>query len=306
MLAGGVGAARYLSGQVLVTPPEEVTAVVNVADDVELHGLHVSPDIDTVIYTLSGSIDTERSWGLAGETWHALTELRALGLDAWFNLGDRDIGTHLFRTTLLGRGLTLSEVTARLAEAHGLRCRVIPVSDDPVRTKVTLADGPEVGFQEYFVRLAHAVVISAVRFEGVETARPAPGVLTSIADADAVVIAPSNPVVSIGPILAMPEIVAALEARRDHNVAVSPIISGKTVKGPAARMMQELGEDADVTGVARRYRNVIGTLVIDEADAAKAPEVEALGLRAVVAPTIMSSSTAAAELARRAVAAVGS
>ena len=306
VLAGGVGAARYLAGQLLVTPPTDVTAVVNVADDIELHGLHVSPDIDTVIYTLSGAIDPERGWGLADETWNALSELRALGIDAWFNLGDRDIGTHLFRTTLLREGLSLSDVTARLAAARGLGCRVLPASDQRIETRVTLASGDEVGFQDYFVRLGHNVAISKVRFAGVEAARPAPGVLEAIADADVVVIAPSNPVVSIGPVLAVGGVAEALAARRERTVAVSPIVAGAAIKGPAARMLRELGEEASVVGVARRYRDVAGALVIDEADADLACAVADAGVRAVVAPTIMSSPEAAAELARRTVAAVSS
>ena len=304
VLAGGVGAARYLAGQLLVTPPTDVTAVVNVADDIELHGLHVSPDIDTVIYTLSGAIDPDRGWGLADETWNALSELRALGIDAWFNLGDRDIGTHLFRTTLLREGLSLSDVTARLAAARGLGCRVLPASDQRIETRVTLASGDEVGFQDYFVRLGHNVAISKVRFAGVEAARPAPGVLEAIADADVVVIAPSNPVVSIGPVLAVGGVAEALAARRERTVAVSPIVAGAAIKGPAARMLRELGEEASVVGVARRYRDVAGALVIDEADADLASAVADAGVRAVVAPTIMSSPEAAAELARRTVAAV--
>ena len=306
VLSGGVGAARYLAGQLLVTPATDVTAVVNVADDVELHGLHISPDIDTVIYTLSGAIDTGRGWGLADETWNALGELRALGLDAWFNLGDRDIGTHLFRTTLLREGRSLSDVTARLASARGVGCRVLPVSDQRIETRVTLASGDEIGFQEYFVRLAHGVAISGLRFAGVDEAQAAPGVLDTVAAADVVVIAPSNPVVSIGPVLAVRGVTEALAARRERNVAVSPIVAGAALKGPADRMLRELGEESSVVGVARRYRDVVATLVIDEADAELAPAVAATGVRPVVAPTVMSSPEAAAELARRTIAAVAS
>ena len=319
VLAGGVGAARYLVGQLLAAAPQDVTAVVNVADDVEMHGLHVSPDIDTVIYTLSGAIDPARGWGLAEETWNAMDSLRDYGLEAWFNLGDRDIGTHLFRTTLLRAGLRLSEVTARLGAARGLGCRVLPASDDRVETRVTLAAnvtseargsemlyraGDEIGFQEYFVRLAHNVAVSAVRFAGVAEARPAPGVLEAIADADVVVLAPSNPIVSIGPILEVPGVAEALQARRERNVAVSPIVAGSTIKGPADRMMRELGHESSAVGVARLYRAVVGALVIDEQDAALAPSVAAAGVRAVVAPTIMSSPQAARELAVRTVGAV--
>ncbi len=309
VIAGGVGAARYLTGQLQVTPAPEVTAVVNVADDVELHGLHISPDIDTVIYTLSGAIDRNRGWGLADETWNALNELRALGLDAWFSLGDRDLATHMFRTTLLSQGRSLSEVTARLAEARGLRCRVMPVSDQPIETRVTLAATRheaqrEVGFQEYFVRLGHQPDVAAVRFEGIEAARPAPGVLEAIRDADVVVIAPSNPVVSIGPVLAVPGVSEALAARRDRNVAVSPIVAGAALKGPADRMLRSLGEEPSAVGVARLYRDFISKLVIDEADAALADTVAAMGVQPVVTQTIMSSPQAASALAQATVAAV--
>ncbi len=313
VLAGGVGAARYLTGQLQVTPPSDVTAIVNVADDVNMHGLHVSPDIDTVIYTLSGAIDPERGWGLKGETWRALEALRSYGIDAWFNLGDRDIGTHMFRTMLLNSGVSLSEVTERLARARGMDCRIVPVSDDPIETRVTLASdaiagtadsprsyvaGEEIGFQEYFVRLAHDVAISGVRFAGIERARPAPGVLDAIADAQVVVIAPSNPIVSIGPILAVPGVRQALMARRERNVAVSPIVAGATLKGPADRMMDELGFESSVAGVAEIYRDVAGTLVIDNSDDRLASAVEDHGVRAVVTPTVMSSADVAAELAR--------
>lgn len=308
VLSGGVGAARYLAGQIRVTPPERVAAVVNVADDVTLHGLRVSPDLDTIVYTLAGLVNPATGWGRADETWNALGELRACGLDAWFALGDRDLGTHLFRTSLLAQGLPLSEITARIAAARGLKCRVLPVSDDPIETRVTLAagdgGGAEVGFQEYFVKLGHGVAVSEVRFDGIEAARPGPGVLEAIESADVVVIAPSNPVVSIEPVLAVPGIREAVAARRDGNVAVSPIVAGAALKGPTARMLQELGSSADVASIARLYRDLVSALVIDEADADRAGEVAAEGVRPVVAPAVMSSPEAAAALARRTVAAV--
>ncbi len=308
VLSGGVGAARYLAGQVLVTPPERVAAVVNVADDVTLHGLRVSPDLDTIVYTLAGLVNPSTGWGRADETWSALGELRACGLDAWFALGDRDLGTHLFRTSLLAQGLRLSEITARIAAARGLRCRVLPVSDDPIETRVTLAagegGGAEVGFQEYFVKLGHDVAVSKVRFDGIEAARPGPGVLEAIESADVVVIAPSNPVVSIEPVLAVPGIREAVAARRGGNVAVSPIVAGAALKGPTARLLRELGSSADVASIARLYRDLVSALVIDEADAARAGAVAAEGVRPVVAPAVMSSPEAAAALARRTVAAV--
>lgn len=299
VLTGGVGGARYLTGQISVTPPTKITAVVNIADDVTLHGLHISPDIDTIIYTLAGMADTERGWGLAGDTWHTIDELRTLGVDAWFNLGDRDIGTHLFRTSLLRQGLSLSEVTVRLAKARGLNCNVLPVSNDPVQTKIILASGKEIDFQEYFVRLSHDVAIAGVRFAGVKQARPAPGVLAAINNADLVVIAPSNPVVSIDPILSIPDIFDTLSKRREYTIAISPIISGKALKGPADRMMRELGEDASVTGVASRYRRIAKTLVIDTKDSCLSSAVEKAGMEVIVAPTIMHSTKAAADLVRR-------
>lgn len=309
VLSGGVGAARYLAGQLRVTPPEQVTAVVNVADDVIRHGLHVSPDLDTVVYTLAGVVNPSTGWGRADETWTALGELRACGLDAWFALGDRDLGTHLFRTSLLAEGLPLSEVTARIAAARGLRCRVLPASDDRIETRITLGSGErsgtEVGFQEYFVKLGHDVAVSKVRFDGIEAARPGPGVLEAIESADVLVIAPSNPVVSIGPVLAVPGIREAVAGRRDRNVAVSPIVAGAALKGPTARMLRELGSSASVAAIARLYRDLVSALVIDEADAARAGEVRAEGVRPVVAPAVMSSPEAAAALARRTVASVG-
>ena len=296
-LAGGVGAARLLRGLVHVVPAPEVTAVVNTGDDEVLHGLHIAPDLDTVTYTLAGVNDNERGWGLAGETWHAMEALERLGGDAWFRLGDRDLATHLFRTDRLREGAALSEVTLEIVRALGVEVHVVPMSDDPVRTRVTLADGPEISFQEYFVRHRHALAITAVRFEGAARATPAPGVLDAIAAADRVVVCPSNPIVSIGPILAVPGLADALADRRADVVAVSPIIAGAALKGPADRMLSELGLEATVVAVARFYREMIGTLVIDEADASLAHDVAATGVGCVVAPTVMHTLQHAASLA---------
>jgi LPPG:FO 2-phospho-L-lactate transferase len=313
VLAGGVGAARLLSGLVQVTNPATITAVVNVGDDLELHGLHISPDIDTVIYTLAGAINTETGWGLAGESWKAMETMRRYGGAAWFNLGDRDLGTHLYRTQRLGEGATVAEVTAEIAAAWGLALAVVPVSNDPVRTHVLVVDDPvgapdgvEVGFQEYFVQRHHDVPVRGVRFAGAEAARPAPGVLETIIDAEQIVIAPSNPIVSIGPLFAVPGIHDAVKARRSRVVAVSPIVAGAALKGPADRMMTELGHEASVVGVARLYAGVASTLVIDEADAELAGAVEAEGVRCVVAPTIMRDAAAAAALGRVVLGALGS
>ena len=298
VLAGGVGAARLLSGLIQVVDPAELTAVVHTGDDLVLHGLEISPDLDTVTYTLAGAIDPERGWGLAGESWQAMESLRRFGGDAWFNLGDRDLGTHLYRTTRRREGATLSEVTAEITAAWGLGLRLLPVTDDPLQTRVTVETDGEIGFQEYFVQRQHSVAVSAVRFDGAATAAPAAGVLDAIASSGRVVIAPSNPIVSIGPLLAVPGVRDAVVARRDDVVAVSPIVAGAALKGPADRLMTELGHEASVVGVARIYAELAGTLVIDEADAELADAVEAEGVRCVVAPTIMSSPQRSAALAR--------
>ncbi|MEO7429457.1 MAG: 2-phospho-L-lactate transferase [Acidimicrobiales bacterium] len=296
VLAGGVGAARLLAGLVQVQPPGELTAIVNVGDDIELHGLHISPDLDTVTYTVAGAIDTDRGWGLAGETWHAMEALRRYpSARAWFNLGDRDLGTHLYRTDRLRSGASLSTVTAEIAEAWGLGLRLLPVSDDPVRTRVTIAEG-EIDFQEYFVHRQHDVAVTAVRFEGASAASPAPGVLDAISTATRILIAPSNPIVSIEPVLAVPGVRGAVAQRRQDVVAISPIIAGAALKGPADRLLRELGHESSVVGIARIYAPLAATLVIDEADADHAAAVEAEGIRCLVAPTIMRGPSEAAAL----------
>jgi len=302
VLAGGVGAARYLIGALEAFSPADTTAIVNVGDDIVMHGLCISPDLDTCTYTLAGAIDPIRGWGLVDETWQAMEVLGSYGGESWFGLGDRDLGTHLHRTDRLTAGATLTEVTREIADRWGVRCSLLPVSDDRVSTMVTLTDGREITFQEYFVRLAHDVEVASIRFDGVEAARPAPAVLEAIRSADSLVIAPSNPIVSIGPVLAVPGVRAAVAARRDHNVAISPIIGGKALKGPADRMLAELGQESSVVGVARIYRDLVSALIIDEVDSHLASEVEAEGIRAVVTPTIMSQPGVAASLARTAVA----
>jgi LPPG:FO 2-phospho-L-lactate transferase len=305
-LAGGVGAARFLAGLTAVVDPSEVTAVVNTGDDLELHGLWISPDLDTVIYTLAGAINPETGWGLTGESWQAMDALRryqdvrppiSRAATTWFGLGDRDLATHLYRTARRREGATLSEVTAEIAAAWGLRLRLLPMSDDPVPTMVTVASG-EIGFQDYFVGLRHSVAVSAVRFAGAEAARPAAGVLEAIEEAEVVVICPSNPLVSIGPIRAVPGVEQAIIARRSRVVAISPIVAGAAIKGPADRMLAELGHEASVVGVARLYAPLAATLIIDVADAKLAGAVEAEGLTCVVAPTMMTGPLEAAALAK--------
>ncbi len=298
VLAGGVGAARLLAGLVRVVPPSEVTAVVNTGDDVVMHGLHICPDLDTVTYTLAGADHPETGWGLAGETWQAMGSLGRYGGDTWFNLGDLDLGTHLYRTGNLASGVGLAEITAAITAGWGLEPMLLPMTEDRVATMVTLAGGDEVGFQEYFVRLRHDVPVSSVRFDGAEASSPGPGVLKAITGADIVVVAPSNPIVSIGPLLAVPGIVDAVRARRDHTVAVSPIIAGAALKGPADRLMRELGHEASVVGVARIYHDIASCLIIDSADADLAGAVEAEGMVCVVTDTIMSSPDVTADLAK--------
>ena len=298
VLAGGVGAARYLRGALEAFGPANVAAVVNVGDDVTLHGLRISPDLDTCTYTLAGAIDPERGWGLVDESWQAMAELGRYGGETWFGLGDRDLGTHLYRTGRLAQGASLTEITGEITRAWGLGCRLLPVTDDPVGTRVTLADGSEIGFQEYFVRLHHDVEVRSVRVAGVDDASPSAAALEAITTATTLVIAPSNPIVSIGPVLAVPGIAEAVRARRAHNVAVSPIIGGRALKGPADRMLRELGEESTVVGVARRYRDLAATLVVDEVDAHLVDEIEAVGMRAIAMPTIMSEPGVAAALAR--------
>ena len=309
VLAGGVGAARFLAGLVRAVDPAGVTAIVNVGDDLERHGLHISPDLDTVTYTLAGAINPETGWGLAGETWQAMATLARYGGEDWFRLGDRDLGTHLYRTGRLAAGDTLSAITADITAAWDIGAHLVPATDDRLRTKVTIAgddegDDLEVDFQSYFVGRQHAVPVRSVRFDGAESARPAHAALAALAGADAVVVAPSNPVVSIGPVLAVPGIEAAVEARREQTVAISPIVGGAALKGPADRMLRELGHEASAVGIARLYAPLCATLVIDRVDADLAPAVEAEGVRCVVTDTIMGDARAAARLAGEVLAAV--
>ncbi|MEY2426621.1 MAG: 2-phospho-L-lactate transferase [Actinomycetota bacterium] len=305
-LAGGVGAAKMLRGVMRVTDPSSITAIVNTGDDVVLHGLHVSPDLDTITYTLAEAINPETGWGLAEETWQAMTALDRYNGLTWFRLGDQDLATHLYRTQRLRDGLGLCAVTREITDAWGLGLRLLPVTEDSLETRVTVEDEGEIGFQEYFVGRQHNVTVTAVRFAGAEAARPGPGVLEAIADAEVVLVCPSNPIVSIGPLLAVPGVRAAIEARRADSVAVSPIVAGAALKGPADRMLRELGHDASVVGVARLYRDLAATLVVDEADRDLAGAVENAGMRCVVAPTVMRSAEDAAALAEVALSAAGS
>ena len=311
VIAGGVGAARMLRALLQVVDASEVTAIVNVGDDLVLHGLHISPDLDTVTYTLADAINPDTGWGLANESWQARTMLEQYGGISWFGLGDRDLGTHLYRTQRLLEGADLATVTAEITVAWNLGLKVLPATCDPLRTMVTLAAddsagtntpnltaGTEISFQEYFVQRHHSVPISNVRFAGAEDSTPAPGVVEAIESAELIVIAPSNPLVSIAPVLAVPGIRDALVQRRKDVIAVSPIIAGAALKGPADRMLAELGHDASVLGVAALYKEFASTLVIDTADDSLQSAVESFGLNCIVTETIMSKPGVSESLAR--------
>lgn len=307
-LAGGVGAARFLAGLIRVVPPNDIVAIVNTADDDEFHGLYVSPDLDSVTYTLAGASNTAQGWGLEGETFATLDALERYDVPTWFRLGDKDLATHLFRTARLRAGAPLSVVTAEIASAWSVDVRLLPMTDDPVRTRITVQRGAgtveELAMQQWFVGERAEPPVIGVRFDGAEHARPAPGVLEALTRADTIVICPSNPVISIGPILAVPGVREVLIARRDHVVAVSPIIGGAPVKGPADRLMAPLGMEVSCVGVARAYAEICGSLVIDAVDADRAAEVVALGVHAVVTDTLMHSPEIAAALAAETLAAV--
>jgi len=307
-LAGGVGAARFLAGLVRVVPASEVVAIVNTADDDEFHGLYVSPDLDSVTYTLAGASNVAQGWGLEGETFATLDALDRYDVDTWFRLGDKDLATHLYRTNRMREGAPLSEITAEITRAWSVGARLLPMTDDAVRTRITVQRGPgrveEIAMQRWFVGERAGPPVVSVRFDGAETARPAPGVLDALADADTIVICPSNPVISIGPILAVPGIREALGARRERVIAISPIVGGAPVKGPADRLMGPLGIDVSCVGVAHEYAPICGALVIDAVDAHRAAEVEAAGVRAIVTDTMMRSPEIATELARRTLGAV--
>ena len=308
VLAGGVGAARFLRGLLRVCEPAEVTAVVNVGDDFVLHGLHISPDLDTVTYTLAEEINPETGWGRAGETWRVLDELGRLGGQDWFKLGDLDLALHLFRTQRLSEGASLSQATGEIAARFGLGLKVLPVSDDPIATRITPAapDGAaEIDFQDYFVAQQHGIAVRSVRFAGIEAAAPAPGVLEALDHAETVVVAPSNPFVSIGPVADVAGVREVLSGRRDRVVAVSPIVGGASIKGPAGAMMRELGHEPSVVGIARLYAGLAGTLVIDHADAELASAVADAGMTPVVTDTIMADAERAARLAATALEAAG-
>jgi LPPG:FO 2-phospho-L-lactate transferase len=297
-LAGGTGAAKLLRGLDALLERGAMTVVGNTGDDAEIWGLHVSPDLDTVCYTLGGLLDEERGWGLRDESFRTLGEMVRFGEPTWFNLGDRDLATHLHRTRLLAEGRSLSEVTAKLAADLGVRHVVLPMSDQPVRTRVLGPDG-WLGFQEYFVREKTQVEVRAVEYAGAPEARPAPGLVEAIGAADAVLVCPSNPVTSVGPILSVPGIVEALHNTRAPVLGISPIVGGRAVSGPAGRLMAARGLPVSALGIAQSYAPWLDVLIIDDEDAALAPSIEAAGARPVVASTLMAGRVEEMRLARR-------
>jgi LPPG:FO 2-phospho-L-lactate transferase len=289
-LAGGTGGAKLALGLARVLPPEKLVIVVNTGDDECFHGLHVSPDLDTIMYTLAGLVNLETGWGIAGDTFNALEMLRRYGADTWFNLGDRDLATHVRRTQLLRQGATLSEVTGELCRYLGVKHQVMPMSDDPVRT-VLSTDAGELPMQRYFVQYRSGPKINRILYKGAVSAHPAPGSAAALEQADIVVFCPSNPFLSVGPILAVPGVRKRLEQFGPSRlrVAVSPIVGGAAVRGPAAKIMAELGHEVSCVGVARQYRGLCDVFLIDHQDAYLAPAIEELGMRPVVAPIIMQT-----------------
>jgi LPPG:FO 2-phospho-L-lactate transferase len=301
-LAGGIGAGKFLRGLVRAVAPEAVTVIANTGDDIAMHGLHVSPDLDSVTYWLGDVFDRERGWGRRDETFRATEELRSFDPEqAWFNLGDLDLATHLYRTNLLAAGETLTSATAAVARRFGVVPRIIPMSDDPVTTRISVvADGEELElhFQDYWVRRGGRDEVKAVRYEGAERSRPAPGVLEALADADAVVLCPSNPVASLGPILAVPGIREAVGARRTDAVGVSGIVAGAPLAGMADRLMPAAGAEVTAAGAAEWYRGLLGAWVVDDVDRPLIPRIEATGLRVGATDSIMTDDAKAEALAR--------
>ena len=303
VLAGGVGAARFLEGLVQVLEPSDVTAIVNVGDDMEWAGLHISPDLDTVTYTLSGLVNAEMGWGIGGDGRRVLDRLGKLGGPDWFLIGDDDLATHLYRTHRLREGATLAAVTAELAERLGIGCRILPATSDRLRT-VVQTDAGELAFQEYFVRRRAADAVRSLRFDGADRAAPSPGAIEAIEAADVIVIAPSNPFLSIEPVFAVPGVKRAMRESPAPVAAISPIIGGAAVKGPAAEILASLGHDVSALGVARLYAETADVFILDEADAVLTGQVESeTGLRCVAVPTLMSGAAEKRALAEATLAA---
>ncbi|HXG94312.1 MAG TPA: 2-phospho-L-lactate transferase [Blastocatellia bacterium] len=297
-LAGGIGAAKFLLGLARVMPPEDITILANTGDDIKLFGLHISPDIDTVTYTLAGVINEATGWGLAGDTFECISWLERYGQPRWFNLGDRDLATHIYRTDQMNRGRSLAEVTDEIRRALGVKSIILPMTNSYTPTRVVTDEG-EMHFQEYFVRRRCEPRVRELRFDNIESALPAPGVLQAIIEADAIVICPSNPFISIGPILAVPGVRDALKETRAEVIAITPIIAGRALKGPAAEMLRDLGYEVSARGVAWMYRDFVDLFVLDETDREIQPSIEELGTRVVTTNTVMMTIEDKQRLARR-------
>ncbi len=304
VLAGRVGASKFLQGMVRIVDPVDVTVIVNTGDDVELHGLYISPDVDTITYTLAGLSDEVRGWGVRDETFQCLSVLKRLGHETWFNLGDRDMALHIHRTQRLRSGCRLSQVASEVARSLGVPCRILPMSDDRVETRIMTEEG-SLGFQEYLVKRGASDTVVAIEFDGIEKARPADGVVEAILEAEGVIIAPSNPLISVGPILAVRGIRDALKGCKAQVVAISPIVGGAALKGPAADMMRDLGLEVSAYQVAELYRDFVHVFILDQADAALQDRVQGLGMKAIASDTIMKGLPEKMALARATLGALG-
>jgi len=296
-LAGGVGAAKFLTGLVRVLPEEEITVIVNTGDDIEMYGLHISPDVDIIIYTLAGIVDEEKGWGIRGDTFHCLRMLGRYGYEIWFNLGDRDLATHIHRTFLLRKGLKLSEATSKICRELGLKVRVIPMTDDKFETRI-ITDVGSMHFQEYLVKRGAKDRVLGVEFVGMEEANPAPGVLDALRSCDTIFVCPSNPIVSIGTILSVKGVREAIKNSEAVKVAISPIVAGAPIKGPADKLMKALGLEVSAYSVAYLYRDFLDVFILDVLDKEEKEKIERLGIRAVTTNTIMKRLEDKVRLAR--------
>jgi LPPG:FO 2-phospho-L-lactate transferase len=296
-LAGGVGASKLLLGLYHAMDPSDLTIIVNTGDDITMHGLKISPDLDIVTYTLAGIVNPATGWGIRGETFHFLKRLGTYGREIWFNLGDRDLATHIHRTGLLAHGKTLSQAADHIRTSLGVKSRILPMSDQPVPTIIETADG-KIHFQEYLIKHRTEPGVKAIHFHNVKHSHPAPGVLEAICDADKVIICPSNPLISIGPILAVPRVREQLRARKESVVAVCPIVGGKSLKGPSDKMMMQLGIGSSASAVAKLYADFTGTFVIDRRDAKQSSAIQALGMKVAILPTVMRTRNDKRKLAR--------
>ena len=296
VLTGGTGGAKFVEGLRQIVSPQQLTIIVNTGDDIVLHGLKISPDLDIVTYTLAGIVDSSKGWGFRGETFHALKRLAGFGRPNWFNLGDRDLATHIHRTALLAEGKSLSQAADSIRSALGVKSTILPMSDDPFPTMIDSNEGP-LHFQEYLVKRRSEPVVRGIRFAGAESARPAPGVLEAICDADRILICPSNPLISIGPILATPGVREQVRAQTEKVFAVCPIVGGKSLKGPSDKMLTQLGHEATALGVAKLYADFTGTFIIDPADKSLTGPIAALGMKVAILPTVMKTRAQKRKLA---------